>query len=748
MASQVPERPMSTIALMVTRRCNMACAHCSVASSSRIREQPAENELEQIVHDAADAGVQAIIFTGGEPMIREKLVVRLMSIAKKRGLVSAMTTNGFWGKTLSDARRTLGSLCKSGLSLLTLSYDRYHAEFQGPAPGQNILRAAKELGIPLNLNVTRVADDSEISDLVKPFEASNYANVRLYDVQPVGRALDLPASSLRAEVEGACDGARVATVTDDGRVTACNGPAYFQRGDSPLVLGRLGNESLKSVLEKHRDDPILQTIRIFGPSKLRYELSRISGFEKFPWKSSYAGLCDLCLHINSDPAAAAALRAKLSEPKLVAERAARSLLVQRVASKGRSGRAHSIGPGSARLWMRAARGEQLNRKAEWDAEVQRVLGRPDSDWSHLTDYIAACGLSRVILPVANDASVSRWAPAMFRERLSASALREGRRELVQRMVLDSIDAELSAIGSQGILLKGAAIIARDNAHKSGDGKLPRRGAGDIDILVPPAHARELWERLSRRNGTPGSPGSRTGPHHLPAVTVNGLPIEIHTRIMPSFWGLPESEIVGHAEALPQYESLSSLDTEGMILHALMHSASHMFGYGLKAAWDVAWLLERHPHVDEERMRRWIEQCAMPAGFYLPAAIIKQVLGVPIPTSLVRTWPSGSRFEAIERILRQRFFIAMEHVSDLNPITKHGMFMLLHTTWRGRTLHAASLFGKGERESRASWTGGAGMASELKMHLREASAHLKGYRRTLAAARSDARDEQAALLFDA
>ncbi|HMA21106.1 MAG TPA: radical SAM protein, partial [Gemmatimonadaceae bacterium] len=325
MATQVPERTMSTIALMVTRRCNMACAHCSVASSSRIREQPSEAELVQVVHDAADAGVKAIIFTGGEPMIREKLVVRLMSIAKRRGLVSAMTTNGFWGKTLPDARRTLGSLCKAGLSLLTLSYDRYHAEFQGPEPGQNILRAAKETGIPLNLNVTRVADDSEIGDLVRPFEASNYANVRLYDVQPVGRALDLPSSSLRAEVEGACDGARVPTVTDNGRVTACNGPAYFQTDDSPLVMGRLEKASLKSMIEKHRDDPILQTIRIFGPSKLRYELSRISGFEDFPWKSSYAGLCDLCLHINSDSAAATALRARLSDPKLVAERAARSL---------------------------------------------------------------------------------------------------------------------------------------------------------------------------------------------------------------------------------------------------------------------------------------------------------------------------------------------------------------------------------------------------------------------------------------
>jgi pyruvate-formate lyase-activating enzyme len=734
------EQPVSTVAVMVTRRCNMACAHCSVESSSKLRAQPSEEDLERYVHEIADSGTKAILFTGGEPMLREKLVARLMSIAKKRGVVSAMTTNGFWGKSLPAARRTLASLCKSGLGFFTLSYDRYHAEFQGPEPGQNILRAAEELGVPMNLNVTRIADDTELNDLIRPFEMSRHAKVRLYDVQPVGRARDIPSSALRAESFGACDGIRVPGITDDGRMTACNGPSYFQSPDSPLILGSLKEKSVSQLLEKHRTDPILQTIRIFGPSRLREELDRIPEIQ-FKWKESYAGLCDLCLHINSNPQTAALLRERLSDPKLVAERVARSRVTEGVVARGRSGRIHSIGVGAAQIWMAGIRGDRIDRE-EFAASAERVFGRPDADWRHIIDYVSACGLNKVLLPLASDPTIARWAPAMFRQRLESEALREGRRELVQRFVLDTIDRELTDMNARGVLLKGAAFLARDADDANG---FPRRGSGDIDIVVAPSRAVELWQRLNRRNGSNAEPGKRTGPHHLPPVFVSGMPVEIHTRIMPSFWHLPEREMLDHAETLAQYKSLSTLDTEGTMLHAMMHCASHVFGCGLKTAWDIAWALDRNPSVDVARLKKWIDQSAMPAGFYVPASIIKDTLGVPIPVELTDSHPHDSRFEALIRVLRQRMFVAMEDTTELNPFSKHGIFLLLHTSWKGRALHMSSLLGSGERESRAA-ARKAQPSRTFAQQIRESRQQLNGFRKTLAAARRDAMDERAAM-FD-
>jgi MoaA/NifB/PqqE/SkfB family radical SAM enzyme len=96
--------------MMVTRRCNMTCAHCSVESAPGIKSQPSSSEMEALVTEAASAGVQAFLFTGGEPMMRQDVVLRLIGIAKKgRDFGASVTTNGFWGP---DSARPRGKLSR------------------------------------------------------------------------------------------------------------------------------------------------------------------------------------------------------------------------------------------------------------------------------------------------------------------------------------------------------------------------------------------------------------------------------------------------------------------------------------------------------------------------------------------------------------------------------------------------------------------------------------------------------------
>jgi hypothetical protein len=718
------EAPVAkTVAMMVTRRCNMTCAHCSVESGPGVKSQPSSSEMEALVGEAASAGVQAFLFTGGEPMLRQDVVLRLIGIAKRAGLGTSVTTNGFWGQTLPAARQTLSALRKAGLTFFTLSYDRYHAKFQGPEPARNIVHAAEELGIPMNVTITRVVNDSDVNDLIKPFEGSRHPRLRFYDVQPVGRARKFSADSLRGETEGACQGAAIPAVTDDGRLTACNGPSYFQPVTSPLNVGSLDTSSLTDLLRRHRDDPILDTIRAFGPARLRQELSRIPGFENFEWKNSYSGICDLCIHINSNPEAVAALHERLSRPELIAERESSRLVLQGVRKRGETGRDHSIGVAAARLWMFAARGVDVAQKQAWGDAAAKVFGRADFDWRQMADYIGACGLSTAVLPMVTRPAVARWAPALFAERIQADALKQGRRELVQRTVLRALDTELAELGAGGVLLKGAALMARDPADAPG--RLPRRGVGDIDILVRDGAAEALRKRLLERGWSGGADARRTGPHHLAPVFLHGLPVEIHTRIMPWFWRLPEREMLSHTQSAPNFRSLSTLDTEGMMLHALMHCAAHLFGCGLKAAWDVAWLLEREPEIDADRVRSWADRCAMPAGFYLPAKVIRDSLEVAIPSKLLEHVPNEPRFGPLERVVRLRLFLAMEGAYELNPVTKHGIFLMLHRSWRGRALHVASLFAPHERESRAQ---AASRSPALSTQIRESAASWKKYRR--------------------
>jgi MoaA/NifB/PqqE/SkfB family radical SAM enzyme len=170
----------------------MTCAHCSVQSGPKIREEPAREELIATLHSAADAGVQAVQLTGGEPMIREDIVFDLLRVARKRGMTSTLSSNGFWGKRQSTAWRTVAALKRAGVARITVSYDRYHAQFQGPQPALNIARAAEWFSLPLNINITRVANDPELASLVAPFEKRHQLKMRFYDVQEVGRARELP----------------------------------------------------------------------------------------------------------------------------------------------------------------------------------------------------------------------------------------------------------------------------------------------------------------------------------------------------------------------------------------------------------------------------------------------------------------------------------------------------------------------------------------------------------------------------
>lgn len=106
----------------VTDRCNFRCLYClpeteAAANFYRAKlgpsypEQPAHSilrdwmprsailsfeEIERVVRLAAGLGIQKIRVTGGEPLVRQCLVLLVARLARVPGVVDlAMTTNGF-----------------------------------------------------------------------------------------------------------------------------------------------------------------------------------------------------------------------------------------------------------------------------------------------------------------------------------------------------------------------------------------------------------------------------------------------------------------------------------------------------------------------------------------------------------------------------------------------------------------------------------------------------------------------------
>ena len=670
------------LAIMLTRKCNMSCAHCSVESGPKVSGEPDAARLLESVRAASNGGVRSILLTGGEPMLREDVLLEMLRECQRLGIHTALASNGFWGKTPQRARETVARLQAAGLHMMTISYDRYHADFQGPQPAVNIARAAGEAKLLINISVTRTVEEDDLDAIVAPFAATPNANLRFYDVQPIGRARDFDKTTLRGEVGGFCNACSAPALTDGGKLTACNGPSYFSAASSPLIVGDSTAEPLETLLHRHDEDEILEAIRTHGPQWLLGELEQLPGFENFA-RPNYGGMCDLCLHLNGDEAAVAALRAHLSDPKLVAERAARRQVIA-AAHQGEMRRDEVNGAGVTRIWWRA-----LRDPASLDGRAaEAILGRADLNWSEQLAQLSQCGLAGPMRPLLSRAALQRWAPAFWRDTLSKQAVADQMMTLAQRDFMRDLAAIAREVGTTGVLLKGGAMLALDEETQ---GLLPVRASSDIDVYFTPAVAARVHALLKERGWMPASTEEtfdQASGHQLPALFRGLLCVEIHTTLLPQFCGMPERIMLRSARALKAHElrGLRVMKPEAMLLHGALHSSKHGWVQGIKLAYDVAWLCQRFPDLNWHWLSRLVARTGMKRGFWAPLAVLTGELELPIPATFMRQAPNDRRARQLEKWARRRLFGVGFTQWELNPFIAHAVYLLQSDSWLHRARH--------------------------------------------------------------
>jgi radical SAM protein with 4Fe4S-binding SPASM domain len=130
--TQAVEAPL-LVAINLTRRCNLACAHCYLDAGTRRSGGGAElatAEVEEVLDGIASFGGQTmVVLTGGEPLLRPDLEA-IVRHAASRGLVVVVGTNG----TVLDARR-VAALVEAGVAGVGISLDSldpdHHDAFRG-----------------------------------------------------------------------------------------------------------------------------------------------------------------------------------------------------------------------------------------------------------------------------------------------------------------------------------------------------------------------------------------------------------------------------------------------------------------------------------------------------------------------------------------------------------------------------------------------------------------------------------------
>lgn len=187
-------RPLRSLRLSVTDRCNLRCQYCM--PEPEYVWLPRENlltfeELTRVVEVFVSLGVDRLRLTGGEPLLRRDLPALVRRLAAQPGLNDlAMTTNGV--HLAAHAR----ALKEAGLSRITVSLDTLRPETftrltrfdQLPAVLEGIEAASAEFGqLKLDTVVLRGVNDDEIVALIE-YGRRVRAEVRFIEYMDVGGA--------------------------------------------------------------------------------------------------------------------------------------------------------------------------------------------------------------------------------------------------------------------------------------------------------------------------------------------------------------------------------------------------------------------------------------------------------------------------------------------------------------------------------------------------------------------------------
>ena len=317
--------PAAGVYLSLTRRCPLHCAHCSTGSTMR-SEQLAEAPFRRMVESFAGAQPPRLMWmTGGEPLLRPRLVSDLAMRSRQLGVVSALLS-GVWFAAAPRPPREIRRALRS-VDHVSVSIDRYH---EREVPRAAVLALLHELlvegrDVSVHLTGDRAGEpylDQAVDEIRSALDDRCPIHVSL--VGAAGRARDwlTPVAGTGAPLAAPCRLAAWPVVAFDGTVVACCSqlaidgpvPAHLRLGDAAM-------DGWAAIRRRALDSSMLRAIRTFGPRWIADQ----------DGAGDCGGYCETCLTLSADEAVAGRVEARMARPQ--------TALLERHAAAGRPSRA-------------------------------------------------------------------------------------------------------------------------------------------------------------------------------------------------------------------------------------------------------------------------------------------------------------------------------------------------------------------------------------------------------------------------
>lgn len=155
-----------------TRQCNLHCVHCYIsATRERHPDEFTTAQAEAFIDDLAGFGAPVLLFSGGEPLMREDLF-HLGRYAVDRGLRAVISTNGTLINKPAAAKIKAAGFSYVGISLdgAEATNDLFRGQkgaFQETLTGMhNCREAGVKTGLRFTINKRNQQDLGEILDLL------------------------------------------------------------------------------------------------------------------------------------------------------------------------------------------------------------------------------------------------------------------------------------------------------------------------------------------------------------------------------------------------------------------------------------------------------------------------------------------------------------------------------------------------------------------------------------------------------
>ncbi|MEK7868631.1 MAG: radical SAM protein, partial [Candidatus Omnitrophota bacterium] len=84
---------MKLISWNITKECNLSCRHCYRDAGEKAKGELTTREAKDLLCEIKKAGFNLVIFSGGEPLLRND-IYELINYANRLGLISSLGTNG------------------------------------------------------------------------------------------------------------------------------------------------------------------------------------------------------------------------------------------------------------------------------------------------------------------------------------------------------------------------------------------------------------------------------------------------------------------------------------------------------------------------------------------------------------------------------------------------------------------------------------------------------------------------------